>query len=159
MGGRNSKSNGQPGIQTHELYTFVGYITGVYDDVVSKRMTPAEGRNLIQHSLTRMARYTLESSRPKTPNKIFVSDELLVEIYEKYRDADGMSGWSIVLQFKPSAKTFKALHGVPGSLSITSTPQQPSQPRVAPSPNQRQAPAPAPIIQRVPQEQPNQYVQ
>lgn len=148
MGARNSKS--QSGIQTHELYTFVGYIAGVYDDVLAKRISTTEGRNLIQYSLSRLSRYTLESSRSRGPNKIFVGDEPLVEIYEKYRDIDGVSGWSIVLQFKPTAKTFKALHGIPGSISVSSdTTQQ------AITPTRRQEP----MEQRVPQRPVQTYPQ
>lgn len=122
MGGKYSKSStSATGIQPHELYTLLGYLTEIYDDVVSTRVSVVDGRNLIQHQLKRLSRYALDPSRVGENNKIFPNDDLLIEIYEKYRDSDGVHAWSLVLQFKTTSKTFKALYGIPGSASVTSS--------------------------------------
>lgn len=163
MGGHSSKSGSfRTGIQPHELYTFVGYITEIFDDVVAKRISVSDGRALIQHYLHRLSRYTLDPTKPKKVPKIFDSDEPLVEIYEKYRDIDGISGWSIVIQLKPNEKTFKALHGLPHSTSVTSSnpidnkiPAVPTGPRVSLRPPQVQGQQ-QPMQQGYPQVPPGQ---
>ena len=124
MGGKYSKSSSsreQAGIQVHEMYILVGYLSETYDDVASSRISVSDGRHLIQNHLKRLSRYALDPNRVGQNNKIFPNDEFFVEIYEKYRDPDGVHAWSLVLQFKTTSKTFKALYGIPGSASVTSS--------------------------------------
>jgi len=113
MGGANRK-----GIPQYDILTLICDLTSVFDSVIEGALTVDNGRNMIYNRLYLLNRYSLVEKPPNfldaSEYRIFPDGKQLVEITEKYRDADGVSAWSLAIQLKPGSKLYKVLSGVPG---------------------------------------------
>lgn len=116
MGSSISLDNG---IQQYELYLLLGDLSSIFDEVVEGKVSIENGKHLVMNRLYRLNRVSL-NEKPKDfvssdHYKIFPNGKHLIEITEKYRDADGKHAWSVAIQYRTSSKIVKILHGVPGS--------------------------------------------
>lgn len=123
------------GIQQYEVYLLLGDLSSIFDEVIGGKISIENGKQLVLNRLFRLNRVSL-NEKPKnfisTPHyKIFPEDKPLLEITEKYRDADGQHAWSIALQYRPGAKIVKILHGLPGNEKKT-TEKKPSREKILP---------------------------
>jgi hypothetical protein len=107
------------GIQQYELYLLLGDVSSIFDEVVEGKVSIENGKHLVLNRLYRLNRVSL-NEKPKDfvssdHYKIFPNGKHLIEITEKYRDADGKHAWSVAIQYQTSSKIVKILHGIPGS--------------------------------------------
>src|ERR1700723_2359885 len=106
-----SSSRGKRGISQYEVYTLIGVISGIFDDVTSGVSTPENARSVINFHIARLGRHSYPSptTGPSTSSKIFQNGDQFLEISEKYYDLDGSHAWSLVIQMRPGNKILKIL--------------------------------------------------
>jgi hypothetical protein len=110
MGVTASKT--KKGISQYEIYTLIGLISQIFDDVVNNITNVDNARSVINYHLHRVKRHLYTPNQGDT-NRIFPNGQIFILINEKYFDVDGVHAWGIVLQMKPGSKIAKILHADP----------------------------------------------
>ena len=115
MGSTSSKDKGSSGIKDYQLFSLIGYITQIFEDVLSGHRSYDQGKNVIIFHLKELSRYSLNKQKSPNPDNIYFNGQPQLLINEKYRHVDGEHAWSLTLQFNQNLRMIKLLHGTPVS--------------------------------------------
>lgn len=101
-------------MRSSDIYILLGYLTQIFDEVVSGDLTISDARSVILYYLSRHRKHSVNPQA--STNKVFPEDRQHLEVSERYYDTDDKTrAWGINLLFRPENKTFKLVHGIIGS--------------------------------------------
>jgi hypothetical protein len=103
--GNGHGADRRPGMREIHIMGLISYIVQVFDETCLQLRTIPDASTSISNRLKNCRRFALQpNSSPNPQNRYFFNNQPQVLINEKYRDADGINHWAVVLQLTPDSK-------------------------------------------------------